>query len=183
MFEHLAQYKKIAVTGPARSGTTICSQSIAFDTGHDLIDESEYLHLLNRKPKSLRNFYWSQFNRPHGVVVHSPAMLHMLMQERREDILVVVMRRPLIDIHSSEHHIGMPIDFNNAETKYNYIDHAAKPNLYIEINYEDLLTHPLWKDREDRVYNPWQENMPAFFYDKMYYPENISWINAQGKTI
>jgi hypothetical protein len=43
MFEHLAVHSKIVVTGPQRSGTRIASQMIASDTGHEFVDEVDFL--------------------------------------------------------------------------------------------------------------------------------------------
>lgn len=39
MFEHLAPFKRIIVTGPHRSGTTICARMIAADTGKVFVME------------------------------------------------------------------------------------------------------------------------------------------------
>ena len=39
MFEQLCDYRNILVTGPQRSGTRICAQMVAHDTGHGYIDE------------------------------------------------------------------------------------------------------------------------------------------------
>jgi hypothetical protein len=42
VFEELAQYGQIVVTGPQRSGTRIATQMIASDTGHRYVDEAKF---------------------------------------------------------------------------------------------------------------------------------------------
>ena len=42
VFEHLLNFAVVLVSGPQRSGTTICAKMIAHDTGHTYIPESEY---------------------------------------------------------------------------------------------------------------------------------------------
>jgi len=39
MFELLSQFNTILVTGPQRAGTRICAKMIAYDTGHEYVDE------------------------------------------------------------------------------------------------------------------------------------------------
>lgn len=42
MFEYLGRYKRVIVTGPHRSGTTIAAEMIANDTGLDCHKEEEF---------------------------------------------------------------------------------------------------------------------------------------------
>jgi len=41
LFDWLASFDKILVTGPQRSGSRICAQMIAYDTGHEYVDEED----------------------------------------------------------------------------------------------------------------------------------------------
>ena len=86
-FNNLKNFKKIIVSGPQRSGTTITTKMIANDTGHlcmleesfGMFNESKWINLLNS---------------PGKMVIQSPTMsscLHKL--DNRDDILIIFMMR------------------------------------------------------------------------------------------
>ena len=85
MFENLAVHNKIVVTGPQRSGTRIGAQMIAADTGHQFVDEAEFLI----KDSDL----FREFLQRDGVVVQAPHMLKDVVDDPPPGILIVLMRR------------------------------------------------------------------------------------------
>jgi hypothetical protein len=158
MFEQLAAHRRILVTGPQRSGTTIASQMIALDTGHRCIDESEF------------GVYdvaaWRALLQLDDVVIQCPHMLKFILDDPREDVLVVLMRRDLAAIHASERrirweeiHRGNSAELaafglaegSSAEIKYAYWAASARPPHYLELHYDTLREHPLYVPTEGRV--------------------------------
>ena len=150
MFEHLAQHSVILVTGPQRSGSRLCAQIIASDTGHAYVDEGD-MGVWN--PAMLRTA-----SEKHNVVIHCPAML----QEACEisHALVVCMFRDLSDIIKSEKRINWNSDFEKkkyqpdseipvSQQKYEYW-HKHKPENHMEIVYDRLSSHTMWTEPKYR---------------------------------
>lgn len=158
MFEHLAVHSRILVTGPQRSGTTIAARMIAADTGHRFIDESEFgVYDVPR---------WRALLAQDEVVIQCPHMIKLIVDERRDDIMVVLMRRDLREVHASENRIGWEQTYRgnsaelavfglskgrSADVKYAYWDAQPKPPHFIEIAYESLHEHPLHVSAEQRT--------------------------------
>ena len=157
MFEHLAKYNRIFVTGPHRAGTRICAKMIVHDTGHAYIDELDIkmdsLHLLSH-----------HFHDSSRFVVQCPSLcrnVHMLAAS--DESCAIMMRRNIADVVASQNRIGWggePIellrydrtDGTIAEVKYEFWERtqkAAIPNPF-EIDYESLAGHPLWVPQELR---------------------------------
>src|SRR4051794_28861524 len=108
LFGFLKDFRQIVVTGPQRSGTTICTHMVAADLGYTAIDETDKVfsaELKNRvnhlsDPGSLRRVL-----EENGIVVQAPsasAFCHQLP----EAIAVVFMIRPIDEILKSERRIG-----------------------------------------------------------------------------
>jgi hypothetical protein len=156
MFEHLAAYDKIVVTGPQRSGTTIAGRMIAHDTGHTYIDENTigvHNHLA----------LFGVLDTRHKIVVQCPALAHTAHEVgRRGDALVVWMLRGLADIIASQERISWPEE-EREKRKYKHLtrvliaERAAQVKLrywrdeqqvqcqhWLELNYDSLEGHPLW---------------------------------------
>lgn len=160
MFEQLSIHSKIVVTGPQRSGTRIAAQMIAADTGHEYVDELEFL---NTDYTKFRRLLRDRSN----IVVQAPHMLKNLVDEPPEDIFLVLMRRPLEEIHASEDRIRWNEDFSgnatelakfglvegdSAEVKYRYWDDHPKHIPFIEVSYDSLRSHPLYVDAAQRTH-------------------------------
>lgn len=161
MFEHLAGYRHIVVTGPQRGGTRICAKMIAADLDYIYVDECIIdIDSLYRTMEALS---------VDNVVVQAPALCryaHMIGYV--PDTAIVMMRRNVDDIIASQERIGWEwesteklyyvdtgADMNLpiAEIKYQYWDQVqAKdiPHAY-EIEYRSLSAHPMWIDKPDRV--------------------------------
>ncbi len=164
MFAHLAKHKIILVTGPHRSGTTICARMIAHDTGHDFVIEDEIgfsqLHLL-------ATFIQADYG---PVVVQCPFLSHIihdlkyLIDLDYDDVLVVMMHRYKKEIIRSE--MRSKVDFQTvgqrtketyrckdnghaSDIKYQcWEEHCTFLTHAMDIGYESLKEHPLWM--EDR---------------------------------
>lgn len=150
MFEKLQKYKKIVVTGPQRSGTTICSRMIACDTGHSCVDETAF--------GAENESGWRQVLERNNVVVQCPAM-SKLCSDLGNNVLVVFMRRDVGDIMASQSRIDWGSEGHElkkygaegdiAQVKYDYWE-QNKPANWIDVEYESLKKHPLWIDKQYR---------------------------------
>lgn len=160
MFEELAQYSKIIVTGPQRSGTRICAQMIAADTGHAYLDEGYLAEPLERYPDSIHKakFFLTQGH----IVVHAPALCARINELGAEDTLIVMMKRDVGQIIQSQQRINWNWEARELAaygvktgviSSVKYARWMAQketiPN-WREIEYESLRSHPLWVDEEQR---------------------------------
>ena len=162
MFEDLRSYPRIAVTGPQRSGTRIAAQMIAADTGHRYVDEAEF--------QFIDETAWADLLFPaSGVVVQCPSMFKPLMDRADDDVFVVVMRRPLSEIHASQARIEWNrfevwelgrfgvADGDSAALKYEYWDTKPRPPHHLEISYASLSSHPAFVPADRRAeFGPYQ---------------------------
>ena len=157
----LRTFRKILVTGPHRSGTTICSRMLAADlTRHTHVDERDIgVRSLSRLMKQLAT------NGPD--IIHGPCF-SSLVQWMAGDMAVVFMQRDQTDIQKSQDRIGWTgreAEWQNGQyffpstfsvphaVYYGWILHQ-KPMMqvpYFEIEYESLSAHPLWVPKEKRV--------------------------------
>jgi hypothetical protein len=164
MFEHLADYRVVLVSGPHRSGTTIAARMIAEDTGLRFCPEETFGHD-NAKA-------WIKLvETAQGAVIQCPTMCYQI--ERfgdREDVAVVMMFRWLGDILKSQVQVGWSPDgqyktrykaelaryrenrSSLASIKYKHWLASQRDNIlhsYI-VRYETLNKHPLWLSKEQR---------------------------------
>ena len=101
MFEHLAPFRVILVTGPQRSGTRFAAQAIAQSLGRVFVDERE-IHIDSRYSLAI---FLRLTSVP--VVVQCPALCHCIHQFAQSDqTAVVMMRRAIEDIVASQGRIG-----------------------------------------------------------------------------
>lgn len=160
MFEALAGYRVVIVTGAHRAGTTICARAVAHDTGLRYVDTDDYSGDLE---------LWKEIvAKGRGVVVHSPGMARWVHEVAgRDDVLVIWMLRPLAAILVSEAKIdwsekaekaiyadvpGYKGQYHVSVNKLNYwraYQHKQVTN-WREVRYEDLKAHPLWLPAEKR---------------------------------
>jgi hypothetical protein len=158
MFEHLKQYRLILVTGPLRSGTTICGRMVAHDTGHTYIDENEWGAV------DLDRFHIAAER--HNVVIQCPGLMYELCHESPVTSLnscftIVMWRSPMLCRKSIERytqghvwakrdarHVGGLTYDEVAFRKYTMWLMAAPEHVrhWKSIPYDSLSLHPLWKD-------------------------------------
>jgi len=157
MFEYLKKYPRILVTGPQRSGTTICARMIAHDAGYRYVDENEVsIHSFDRVIECV--------NESENVVVHCPGVMRFVHHVGdREDVAVVVMHRPINDIQKSQERIQWGGEFMErakygnkpgiiSEIKYEFFEDYQRnliKNIF-DICYESLKTHPFWVPKDMR---------------------------------
>jgi hypothetical protein len=159
MFEHLAQFPKILVVGPQRSGTRIAAKCIAHDTGHRYADEKE-LGGGDDLDKAR-----AVLGSDEKLVLQAPGLTYCC-SGWGDSVCVVMVRRDVTQIVCSQNRIGWRCEdtelakYNRepaqvagaaALTKYQrWEDHQrAKIAHWTEIQYEDLRAHPLWVDNRE----------------------------------
>ena len=101
----------------------------------------------------------------HGsrTLVQCPDMVKRIIDDPPPDVYVVLIRRPLVEIHSSERRINWDVQWNafelaefgltdgdSATAKYRYWDSHEKRFPFQEIAYSSLAGHPMWVAGEDR---------------------------------
>lgn len=166
MFADLKKYRRIFVTGPHRSGTTICAKMIAHDTGHDLVLEDDFRYT---NKNELAAFLYSDYG---PQVIQCPflsAIAHDIGYEFSIDMsecLVVMMHRYRRDIMRSEENARLKngkkvnfeaigesqrsryysdSDWHISDLKYEAWQDQCKmiPNA-LDVGYESLRDHPMW---------------------------------------
>lgn len=156
MFEHLTKYRVIIVTGPQRSGTTICAKMIAHDTGKRFVAEEAFgVHS--------REHWESLVLHSDDAVIQCPTMCAYVGNVLADDVLVVMVHRSLVEIHESEKRIGWREHLRELEryglsegdpaaVKYAAWDRQRKQIPHtLDVAYHDLATHPLWVPKEQRA--------------------------------
>lgn len=159
MFQQLAGFNRILVSGPQRSGTRFCSQIIAEELGYRYVDEMDIdyndVGKLNEKANG------------GGAVVQCPGLSHVLHLITRPSDIAVMMLRDIEDIERSQRRIH----WNYADVEWKkcvdewgnmparcvaelkYVIWAQQKELiqhYQEIWYESLSAHRRWVDEEKR---------------------------------
>ena len=158
MFESLKKHDIILVTGPQRSGTTICARMIAHDTGHTYIDEARFITWDAEKALQI-----AQDMAP--SVVQGPGLL----LRAHEFDNVIFMRRLLKDIEASLR--KSPGLTKVLSFKYFPALITKDPPMFLpaimyaafyaasqdkiknlnHVSYEHLNRHHLWVPKEERV--------------------------------
>lgn len=161
MYQGLKQHNLILVTGPQRAGTTIAAKIIAHDTGHQYIDERDF-EAVNKEQ------WWLIVNSAEKAVIHCPGMCRWVAEAgRRDDVLVVLVKRPIDDIIASQERIGWSheeFELSNYEgfaqpgepisaVKYRYWDEVQANKIKHSgvVFYGELKRHKLWVPKKDRA--------------------------------
>lgn len=180
MFEFLAPFRKVLVTGPQRSGTRICAEMIYRDLDRPPEWPVLYVDEANLNVENLSALCDLVLRDARRLVVQCPALSRYVHHfGAREDVAVVWMVRPLVDIVASQRRIGWtagdaellrydepalafaftPDSPSAARVKNEYwqrVQRARILNTY-EVEYESLSAHPLWVPADERRgFAPWQ---------------------------
>lgn len=160
MFHELTKYNKIIVTGPCRSGTTICAKMISVDTGHALIMEKYFEG--NDPFAKLKHIITTQDK----IVVQCPVWSHRIHEFNAPDSLVVFMCRDINEILASQTRIDMGDDDQLTllglkredgpicKVRYDLWDKQKQQlHNYLDVKYESLKNHWLWIDSGDMRFN------------------------------
>jgi hypothetical protein len=158
MFTFLKTFDTVIVTGPQRSGTTICAKMIAHDTGllffreesFGVFELDELLKVAQENP---------------GAVIQAPALSHAVDRipniDQRDDIAIAFMIRSYEEVIASERRIGWGFADHQLANYPDYeppvciakTEHWMTVQRYrikhaYEVKYHELREHPLWV--EDR---------------------------------
>lgn len=160
--KRLAGVRRVLVTGPQRSGTTICAKMLSADLGLTYHDENEFgVFNLGKLHEIVKH---DEF------VIQGPAVSFVCHEL---PVHVVFMRRSVEDIVASQERIGWgwaneagerntqvtKFGFQDAdkypvaEIKYRIWESIQRPLLgdrALEIEYESLRGHPFWVEKPDR---------------------------------
>ena len=159
MFEDLAGYDYILVTGPQRSGTTIAAKMIAEDTGKLFVSEG---HMQDARDE--KGALWHIMHRVRNIVIQCPRMSAYVHEYAAENVLVVFMHRELEDIKASEAKIGWGDALQRqryhaeddkrhiAQIKWAYWRKVQQDQCWdtLDLEYDDLADHHLWVRPEHR---------------------------------
>lgn len=150
MFEYLKKYSYVIVTGPHRSGTTIISHMIAYDTGKEFLDEININHIYVRKIPEL-------FESKKNIVLQAPYALSWTPVLSNFETAVVLVKRSIYDIEKSalrsKNRQGRSVSKPtfSPEQAYELWSYIKKLiHNPFEIQYEGIKSHPLWMSREER---------------------------------
>lgn len=160
MFEHLAAWARILVTGPQRSGTRIAALMISQDVDYWFVGEEDFgVDSLNK--------LWKLLGMSRNVVIQCPALssyVHLL-GAKDPGLAVVMMIRDLDEIKASEERIFWKweqpelirqhsLKGNSAANKYQAWRGFQKGDLKgqaIEVFYNSLEQHGLWIAKPGRA--------------------------------
>lgn len=163
MFEEMGQFRVVVVTGPQRSGTTVCARAIAMDTGLGYVDEEDVGFV--RPCFFDMAAFWQVVELSAGVVIQAPGACHLAhLLGRDGSVAVVLMRRPVDEIVASQERIGWGCELSElamygccagriAEVKYYWWERYQKARVAngFEVKYGSLREHPLWVPTEERA--------------------------------
>lgn len=154
MFNWLSIYDRVIVSGPQRSGTTICARMIAHDTGFEFMPEERF-RVYDRKR-------YRQLLGRTRIVVQAPTMCRWLHEDADTNTAVVMMIRNPHDIEKSQRRIKWKHEGEElanydaigpiALVKYDYWYRTQRRLIEhpYEIHYESLESHPLFVPAEKR---------------------------------
>lgn len=136
MFEALRDYPSVVVTGPHRSGTTICAEMIGQDTGLTVYREEAFSNRDITKAEPLVES---------GGVFQGPYLLPWAPIFR--DTMIVYVDRPHDEIAASlgRLRVSAPhFDAAQALRLWSRIQEQCEHAMTVQ--YHDLKAHPLWRD-------------------------------------
>lgn len=146
MFEHLKVYRSVIVTGPHRSGTTICAEMVGHDTGLAVYREEEF---------KFRDIVKAEPLIRKGGVFQGPYLLPWIPILADKETFVIYMQRTADEVDASVRELqkrGISTPFfsrDQARRLWGRIDKLCPHGTMIA--YQGLQSHPLW--RSDR--NGW----------------------------
>ena len=134
MFEYLGRYKRVIVTGPHRSGTTIAAEMIANDTG-----------LVCHREEAFGNHNITEARQIRDGVIQGPYLLPWLPLFDDGRTACVYMSRNAKDIMDSVSRLGVSKPFFTvfeAAPMWDYLEPQLKHSYVVE--YAGLAAHPMY---------------------------------------
>lgn len=139
MFHWLTEFRRIIVTGPHRSGTTIAAEMIAHDTGKECVREEAF---------DYRNII--QAEQISEGVIQGPYLLPWLPIFAGADTAIIYMKRLGSEIDASVARLeerGVSTPFFHWHQGWRIWQTMRRlPNAH-EVDYQALRQHPLWVDQ------------------------------------
>lgn len=153
MFNSLSPSRFIYVTGPQRSGTTICARIIEHDLNFTYVDEEDYgIH----EQDSLKEFIEGK----EKLVIHCPGLARWIHEIATEEDAVIWLRRPVAEIVKSQQriqwddtkernkyldvpHLNLKQPMSEVKNEYWKMQRKQIEN-YMEVRYNDLKSHELF---------------------------------------
>ncbi|MCW2309731.1 hypothetical protein [Rhodobium gokarnense] len=152
MFEHLARFPRIIVTGPHRSGTTICARMIAADTGKVFVMERDLATPRfegDTEPDLSADTVVAWLGESRDVVLQGATCFRWLAglySALKPDLAVVYVVRNTEDVLRSQMaYRGRRLD--DPTEKLRQFQDLCLPNSFL-VDYEALSSHPMFV--EDR---------------------------------
>jgi hypothetical protein len=157
----LKLFDAVLVTGPQRSGTAIATKILAHELGYrEIAEEAFRIHDHNAAYEIMKEG---------KVVLHAPGLCHVAdLFTYKLRYAVVMMRRPIEDIHNSEKRVHWRTAYDGANLKAEQIKYADRFGIYgdnialikyycfdtqqkqtcvsFDLKYDDLRGHPMWKE-------------------------------------
>ncbi len=163
ILKSLEQYKKIIVTGPIRSGTTISAYIVANELNYEFIDESVYNHCEHNK------FFFLLNNVKENLVIHNVLFINKLYllndYFNLNDICVILVKRDIKDIVESFKHT------RNLEITYLYRFSDKQFSENLERFDPDKIYEQFYKNKIDNLIElkyPEDIQDSKYFIDKKY---------------
>ena len=156
MFKKLKPFKQILVTGPQRSGTTICARMIADDLGLAFYPE-ERVGINN--PNRLAELLLTESD----FVLQCPGLSHVVHKFAHKRIAVVWMKRSLADIKKSEQRI-------------NWQDFVERRNYMADDNPKHIaqIKNELWRATQKHIIdNAFEINFDSLERYPLFVPEAV----------
>lgn len=162
MFHYLKDKPRILVTGLMRSGTTICAEMVAHDTGHSAVREES---LLSRPVDTL----------PKETILQAPVLLRRSLELKAKGWHIIVVLREFKDcVDSTKRMLAGrypskldPVLVENLLKEQEYLRALVDSDMCpMVIHYEDLCHHPLWvADRKG--WDPRQTKSGPFYHTEI----------------
>lgn len=140
LLEQLKSFNSILVTGPQRSGTTIAAHILSAELKKRYVDENEIgiydwvraLRLMSEEPS----------------VVQAPGLMYFCTMFVRSEFALVIMRRDLNEIHSSEERIGWRTAYNGANVQAENDRYQATFGVTAKDGNVAAMKYEIWETRQ-----------------------------------
>lgn len=144
MFQNLAQHRRILVTGPHRSGTTIAAEMIGHDTGMAVVREEAFGYRDIERAEALFQ---------PGIVMQGPYLLPWVPILSGPRTLVVYMDRDHDAVMESRRRLGergVSLPLFTPDQARRLWGEMGRLWAAMTLPYADLAGHPLWIGAEGR---------------------------------
>lgn len=153
MFNDFKQYRYVFVTGPQRSGTTICARIIEQESGLTYVDEEDF---------GVHEGLDTYLKGKSGLVIQCPAMARWIHEIAGKDDMVVWMRRFTGAIIESQQRVNW--DDSKERHKYSDIPHLKMNRPIAEIKNE------YWRMQRKEIVNYKEVSYESLNHHELFVP-------------